>query len=281
MSVKVISDSTCDLSEELISKYNVTIVPLYIERDGKFLKDGIDIKPSDIFEYVKQTGKLCHTAAVSVADYDEYFAEALKEADGIVHFTISSEMSACYQNAVIAASHFKNVYVVDSRNLSTGIGHLVIEAAELSAKGKTAREIFEYCEQARDRLDVSFVLDTLLYLSKGGRCSSITALSAGLLNIKPAIEVRNGKMGVGKKYRGKMNAVLKSYVYDRLKGREDIDLSKIMITSSGMAPEIIIEVRNAVLECQPFKEVYETTAGCTISNHCGPGCLGILFMTKE
>lgn len=281
MSVKILADSTCDLSPELIEKYGVKITPLYIERDGKFLVDGAGIIPEDIFEYVQKTGKLCHTAAVSVADYEGYFAEALKDSDGVVQYTISSDMSSCYQNAVIAAKKFKNVYVVDSRNLSTGIGHLVIDGAEMAEKGAEAKEIYDYCTEARDKVDVSFILDTLLYLSKGGRCSSLTAFSAGLLNIKPCIEVTNGKMGVGKKYRGRMDGVLQNYVRDRLSGRTDLDLRKIFVTYSSTNDPMGELVKKTILECQPFENVYLTTAGSTISNHCGPHCLGILFMTKK
>lgn len=280
MSIKIMADTTCDLSKELIEKYNIETTPLYIECDGKYFKDNIEITPEQIFDYVQRTGKLCRTAAISVGDYEEYFKKALETADGIVHFTISSDMSACYQNALIAAKSFKNVYVVDSRNLSTGIGHLVIDAAELAQAGKTAEEIYNYCMTARDKVDVSFVLDTLLYLSKGGRCSSLTAFSAGLLNIKPGIEVKDGKMGVGKKYRGKMSAALTAYVKDRLSGRDDLDLRKIFVTYSSYNKENVDAVIAAIKECQHFENIYCTTAGSTISNHCGPNCLGILYMTK-
>lgn len=280
MHIKILADTTCDLSPELIERYKITTTPLYIECNGNFRKDNVEITPTEIFQYVEKTGKLCHTAAISVGDYEEYFKTALADADGIVHFTISSDMSACYQNAVIAAKNFKNVYVVDSRSLSTGIGHLVIDAAEMAEKGSTAKEICDYCTAARDRLDVSFVLDTLLYLSKGGRCSSLAAFSAGLLNIKPSIEVKNGKMGVGKKYRGKMSMALSAYVRDRLAGRDDLDLRKIFITYSSRNEEDVAAVISAIKECQPFENIYCTNAGGTISNHCGPNCLGILFMTK-
>lgn len=280
MAVKIISDSTCDLSEKLIKEHNIFISPLYVEREGQYLKDGIEIVPSDIFEYVDRTGKLLHTAAVSVADYDDYYTRELENAEGIVQFTISSEMSSCYQNACIAASHYKNVFVVDSRSLSTGIGLLVLEAAEMSAAGKTAREIFEHCEAAKQRLDVSFVIDTLTYLSKGGRCSSLSALSAGLLNIKPCIEVKDGKLGVGKKYRGKLSSVVTAYVREKLEGRTDLDLKRIFVTHSPVSAEVSKAVQKAILEYQPFENVYETDAGSTVCNHCGPGTIGILFMTK-
>lgn len=281
MKVRIMADSTCDLSPELIECYHLTITPLYIEMDGSFRKDGIEVQPTDIFEYVNKTGKLCHTAAVSEADYVEYFGKALEEADGIVHFTISSDMSACYQNAVNAARKFENVHVVDSRNLSTGIALLVIRACEMADQGMAAADIAGACRALTDKVETSFILDTLLYLSKGGRCSSLTAFSVGLLNIKPCIEVKGGKMGVGKKYRGRMEQVLTNYVTERLRGREDIDLSRIFITYSSTTPVYYEAVKKAILDCQPFAEILPTSAGSTVSNHCGPLCLGILYMTKE
>lgn len=280
--VKIVSDSTCDLSQELIEKYSIRIVPLYIEKDGEYFKDSLEITPEDIFAHVSSTGKLCRTAAVNVADYQQVFAEELKNHDGIVHFTISSDMSSCYQNAVLAAKDFENVYVIDSTNLSTGIGQLVIEAALLAQQGKSAKEIFETVEPMREKLDVSFILDTLDYLAKGGRCSSLMALSAGLLGIKPCIEVVHGKMGVGKKYRGKLGAVLINYVKDRLTTADDLDLRRIFITYTGYYDDVLPnEVKKAVLECAPFEEVLLTRAGGTIANHCGPNCLGILYFHKN
>ena len=282
MNIQICADSTCDLSPELLEQYHIEIIPLYIVKDGKSYADGREICPQDIYDHVAAGGAMCSTAAVSVSDYEAFFREKLRHCDAIIHFHISSEMSACYQNACIAAAELPNVYSVDSRNLSTGIGQLVIAAAEMAAAGTmSAEEIFEAVQKKRDKLDVSFVLDTLEYLRKGGRCSTLAAMGANLLSLKPCIEVSGGKMGVGKKYRGAMGKCLIQYVRDRLSGRNDIDLKRIFITdSNGFTQEELDAVEAEVRRCQPFEEVLHTRAGCTISNHCGPRCIGILYFHK-
>ncbi len=282
MKIKISSDSTCDLSQELVDKYDVNIVPLYIVKDGKDLVDGVDIVPQDIYDHVANGGTIVSTAAVSVADYLTVFGKLREEYDAVVHFCISSEMSCCYQNACVAAAEIGGVYPVDSRNLSTGIGLLILEAAEMAAKGEmTGEEIRSAIDERREKLDVSFILDTLSYLAKGGRCSTVAALGANLLSLKPCIEVKNGAMGVGKKYRGNLVKCLLQYVKDRLDGRDDIDTRRIFITESGgYTDEEVEQVRQTVLACQPFAEVLHTNAGCTVSSHCGPKTLGILYFHK-
>lgn len=280
MKIKISADSTCDLSRELIEAYDIGITPLYIVRGEEALRDGIDITPQDIYAYVAREGTLCSTAAVNVADYLEVFQQWREEYDAIVHFTISSDMSACYQNAVIAASDLSDVYVVDSRNLSNGIGLLVLRAAELAREGTAPDEIKRILDEQQEKLEVSFVVDTLEYLHKGGRCSAIAALGANLLSLKPCVEVKEGRMGVGKKYRGTTVKCLLKYVEDRLKGRDDLDLSRIFIVDSGVDPAIVEQVEQKVRECAAFEEILRTKAGCTISNHCGPNCLGIMFSRK-
>ena len=280
MKIKISADSTCDLSRELIEAYDIGITPLYIVRGEEALRDGIDITPQDIYAYVAREGTLCSTAAVNVADYLEVFQQWREEYDAIVHFTISSDMSACYQNAVIAASDLSDVYVVDSRNLSNGIGLLVLRAAELAREGTAPDEIKRILDEQQEKLEVSFVVDTLEYLHKGGRCSAIAALGANLLSLKPCVEVKEGRMGVGKKYRGTTVKCLLKYVEDRLKGRDDLDLSRIFIVDSGVDPAIVEQVEQKVREYGAFEEVLRTKAGCTISNHCGPNTLGIMFSRK-
>ena len=279
MNIKISADSTCDLSPELIARYDIGISPLYIVRDGESLVDGVDITPDEIYAHVEQGGSMCSTAAVSVYDYEEFFRKELESADAVVHFHISGDMSACYQNACIAAAEVGNVYPVDARNLSTGIGLLVLEAAELAQKGElTAQEIQQRMEQRRELLDVSFLVEQLGYLRKGGRCSSVAALGANMLSLRPCIQVKDGKMGVGKKYRGAYQKCLLQYVKERLEGRDDIDLHRIFITESGgFTPEEVAEVEAAVRSYQPFEEVLHTRAGCTVSSHCGPRTLGILY----
>lgn len=279
MKIKISADSTCDLSPELLEAYQIGIAPLYIVRDGQSLVDGVDITPDEIYDHVAAGGSMCSTAAVSVYDYVEFFRRELSDSDAVVHFHISGDMSACYQNACIAAEEVGNVYPVDARNLSTGIGLLVLEAAELAREGKlTAQEIQQEMNRRRELLDVSFLVERLDYLRKGGRCSGVAALGANVLSLRPCIQVKDGKMGVGKKYRGAYQKCLLQYVKERLEGRDDIDTRRIFITESGgFSEEEVAEVAAAVRSCQPFEEVLHTRAGCTVSSHCGPRTLGILY----
>lgn len=281
MRIKISADSTCDLSPELIEKYNIGITPLYIEKGGQNCRDGIDITPQEIFDYVRSGKGVCRTAAVNVGDYTAFFKKCRENYDAVIHFNISSDFSSCYQNACTAAAEFENVYVVDSRNLSTGIALLVLDAAERAEKGGAPQEIAALMRETAEKVEASFVIDTLFYLQKGGRCSTLAALGANLLKLKPCIEVKDGKMGVGKKYRGPFARCLEQYVKDRLSGAEDIDPHRIFITHSGVDPQLVEIVRKAIGQCQNFEEVLETRAGCTISSHCGDGCLGILYLHKE
>lgn len=281
MKIKISADSTCDLSPELVERYDIGIVPLCVMRDGVPYKDGIEMRPRDIFNHVSAGGDLCTTAAVNVADYVDYFTECRRNYDAVIHFHISGEMSACYQNALIAAKEVGGIYPIDSRNLSTGIGHLVLDSAILAREGKEPHEICDIINAKKEKLEVSFVLDTLEYLRKGGRCSSVAALGANLLSLHPCIEVKDGKMGVGKKYRGTIEKCIAKYIEDRLKDRDDVDYSRIFITRSyGFSQEALDSMKKLVAELGPFEEILETEAGCTISSHCGPKCLGILFYRK-
>jgi len=276
--IRISADSTCDLSPAILEKYNIGITPLYIIFGDESRRDGIDCTREDIFAYVKETGKLCSTAAVTLGDYQDWFARELESCDEIVHFTISSDMSACYQNACLAAEEFDGrVFVVDAQNLSTGIGHLAIDAAELAAQGKTGAEIKAILDEKKSKLNVSFVLETLNYLHKGGRCSGVAALGANILGLKPCIEVHQGKMGVGKKYRGKMDKVYEEYIRDRLVGHDDLDYKRIFVTDSGLAEGEADRLVALIRELTPFEEVLHTDAQSTICNHCGPGCMGILY----
>lgn len=281
MRIRISADSTCDLSPELIEQYDVAITPLYIRLGEKDFKDSIEVTREDIFSYVDRTKSIPKTAAVNVGDYVEFFKKAKDEGyDGVVHFTISSDMSSCYQNACLAAEGFENVYVVDSRTLSSGIGHLVLDACILRDEGKSTKEIFEILDERKNKLDVSFVIDTLRYLALGGRCNSLLAFGANLLNIKPSIQVKDGKMGVDKKYRCSLERAVVRYVNDKLEDKDSLDLRRIFITDSGVSDDIFNAVRDAVLKNAPFVEVLHTRAGCTVSSHCGPGTIGILFYRK-
>ena len=280
MSIIISSDSTCDLSPELVQEYGIHIVPLYVSMDGKFYKDGLEVTPLDIFRHVGSGGGMCSTAAVNVEEYVEIFSAFRQKADAVIHFTISAEMSSCFQNATLAAQEFSEVYVIDAENLSTGIGQLVLEAAIMAREGMAAGDITAHLNQLKKKLDVSFVLDTLEYLYKGGRCSGVAALGANLLSLKPCIEVVDAKMRVGKKYRGSLEKCLERYVRDKLADVDSLDLRRIFITHSNMDQKSVDRVHEIVASCAPFQEILETKAGCTISCHCGPNCLGILFFRK-
>ena len=284
--IKITCDSTCDLTESLYSNYGVTVMPLGVVLGEDLRKDGVDVDPAAIFDYVGKTGVLPKTSAVSVNEYYETFKQFCLEGSAVIHINISSDFSSCYTNAVQAASMVKeeipdaDIRVIDSRNLSSGSGHLVLLARELAISGLSAADIEDRLNKAKNRLDVSFVLQTLEYLQKGGRCPSVVAFGANLLKLRPEIEVREGKMGVAKKYRGSMEKSILDYVRGRLAGREDIDTKRIFITHSHVPQEIVDKVRAQISELQPFEEIIETYAGCTVSSHCGPNCLGVLFFTK-
>ena len=279
MRIKITMDSTSDLPSALIEQYDIGLTRLCVVKDGVPLIDGIEIVPDDIFDCVDSGGGTCHTVAVNVADYDEEFSKYLATHDALIHLSISSSMSSCHQNAVIAAEKFENVYVVDSESLSSGTGYLAVEAAILAQSGATAGDIVEHVKNIVSKVDISFIIDSLKYLRKGGRCSSLASLGANVLKLKPCIEVKNGKMEVGKKYRGNFDKVILQYISDKLRDRNDIDTSKIFVTFPCRTPQPVVnEVVALIKSLKKFDAVYETTAGCSISNHCGPVCLGVIFM---
>ncbi|MGM9602820.1 MAG: DegV family protein [Faecousia sp.] len=280
MNIKILSDSTCDLSPEILEKYNISVTPLIVMKDGKEYRDGVTITPADIFAHVAAGGSLCSTAALSVGIYQEAFGKYAKDYDGIIHINIGSGFSSSYQNACLAAEDYPNVRVVDSNNLSTGQGLVVLKACELAKEMDDLDKLQAELQAFSEKVEASFVMDQLKYMVKGGRCSSVAALGANLLNLKPCIEVKDGKMSVVKKYRGNYTKCLVSYVHDRLEGREDLDDGRIFITHTPVSEETLAAVREAVSGCASFRETLETNAGCTVSCHCGPGTLGVLFVRK-
>ena len=283
MSKVIISaDSTCDLSKEIVKELNLRIVPLLVVSGTDSYKDGIDISTEDVFRLTAETGKLCSTSAVNVYDYSQYFAEFLKDGDELVHICISSDFSTCFSNAKLAAEEFGGrVVVIDSRNLSTGMGHIVYEAALMAQKGMTAHEMEPVLKELTGRVEASFVIDSLDYLKQGGRCSAVKAFGASVLSLKPSINVENGKMTVGQTYRGSFEKCLRRYVKDRLEGRDDIVRDRIFITYSSAEPEIVDMVEGLVKEYYQFDNIIRTTAGCTVACHCGPNTLGILFIRAK
>lgn len=279
--VIITADSTCDLSAELLEKYQVKLLPLYVVKGEESLRDGVEIVPQDIYDYVSQTGNVTKTAAASVSDYLDFFTPLVEEGYEIVHLNISTGFSSCHQNACLAAEELKNVFPVDSKNLSTGSGLIAIEAALMVQEGKSGAEIRDYLNtEIVPKVEASFVIDTLTYLHKGGRCSSVATLGANLLKLKPCIEVADGGMHVGKKYRGTLAKCVEQYIADRLKDRTDIDYKRVFITHTECSQEIIDVAHRVVREFGEFEEILETTAGCAVTSHCGPGTLGILFIRK-
>lgn len=278
--IVITSDSTSDLSSELRQRYNINILPLGVTLGGKVYKDGVDITPDDIYAHHDKTGELPKTTAANVDEFYNFFKKFADEGKTVIHFDISSGMSSTFNNARIAAEEFENIYVIDSANLSTGIGLLVVAAAEMVNEGLEAEEIVAKINDMVPKVDASFVIDNLEYLYKGGRCSALAAFGANMLKLKPCIEVKNGAMGVSKKYRGRYADVLKTYVSERLGDGSDIDNSRVFVTHAGCDEEIVKQVVEQVKEAGIFKEVFLTRAGCTVSSHCGANTLGVLFIRK-
>lgn len=280
MHYKITADSTCDLSSDLIRKYGITVLPLYVQLGDKTFRDGVDIQPDDIYAHVAAGGGLATTAAVNLADYVRTFTELSEQYDFVIHVNISADFSCSYQNARLAAADLPNVYVVDSRNLSTGHGLVVLEAARLAEEGLAPEEIVRQLEALTARVDASFILERLEYMKKGGRCSAVALLGANLLKLRPCIEVKDGKMGVAKKYRGSFARCLEAYITDRLSGDTPLNAHRIFITHSGVPEEIVALARETIAKTRTFEEICVTRAGCTVSSHCGPGTIGVLFIRR-
>lgn len=283
MSEKILiaCDSTADLGAELISRYNIQVLPLGVTLGNCEYTDGVDITPDFIYENYEKTGILPKTSAINIGAYEDFFKKYTNEGYTVIFFTISASMSSTFQNGKVAAGDFENVYMVDTKNLSTGGGLLVLSAAEMARDGMSAKEIVAKCEELAPCVDASFVIDSLEFLHKGGRCSALAAFGANLLHLKPCISVRGGAMGVTKKYRGKYSEVLKKYVADQIGDASDIDLSHVFVTHAGCDPEVYEACLEAVKSMAPFKEVHLTRAGCTVSSHCGRNTLGVLFIRKH
>ena len=280
MNIKILSDSTCDLPQEVLDKYNISIVPLNVIKDDVQFSDGVNITPAEIFAHVAAGGSLCSTAAVNIGEYSDIFAQFVNDYDGVIHINISSEFSSCYQNACLAAEEYDNVRAIDSRNLSTGQGLVVLKACQLAKECASLDELVEKLNAFTEKVEASFLLDRLDYMVKGGRCSAAAALGANLLNLKPCIEVKNGKMGVVKKYRGNYAKCLATYVKDRLANRDDVDKGTLFVTRTPVSEDCLDAVKHAVAEYNDFETTYWNEAGCTVSCHCGPGTLGVLFVRK-
>ena len=278
----IASDTSIDLSKELIEKYDIKTVPFSVILGDDQYHDGVDVTPDDIYAFHDRTGVLGKTAAINVAEAEDFFRSIKEnEDDEVIFFTISKTLSGTNQYASVAASEVGGVYVIDTKNLSTGGGLSVIKACEMKDEGKTAEEIVDFVNNKMvDYVNASFVIDSLEYLHKGGRCSTLAALGANLLKLKPCIEVKNGSMAVGKKYRGKFSDVLIEYTKARLENADNIDLERVFITHAGVDMDIVNAVADEVKKTLPFKEVLITRAGATVSCHCGRNTLGVLFLQK-
>ncbi len=276
MKICISAESTIDLPQELLDQYEIKTIPFTVTLGEKNGLDGVTT-PEEIFEYVDKTGVLPKTSAVNVGQFQEYFSNLLKEYDEVIHFSLSQTLSSAYQNACTVAQELGHVHVVDSMSLSTGIALLAIYASKLVKQGLSADEIVKKVSERIPHDQASFVLATVEYLYKGGRCSALAMLGATLFRIRPQILVTNGKMGPGKKYNGKQVECVANYCRDTLAQFNNPDLEIGFVTHSGATQDMIDTAVNAMKE-RGFKQVYITTAGATISSHCGPKCLGILYI---
>lgn len=279
MKIKITADSTCDLSKELIARYNVGIMPLAVIMGEDNFRDGIDVTPQDIFKFVAKTGVLPKTSAPSREEYSEFFAENLKDADAVIHFNISSKASSSHENALAAAKGFDGkVFAVDSLALSTGQGLLVLRACDLVKEGRSPRDIVEITQNLRPKVNTSFVPDALDYLHKGGRCSLAALMGAKVLKLHPMIDMKDGQLYAKKKYMGGLERCLKTYINDLAEAYPNYDKTRCFITHSNCESEVVEKVRAQVESLFGFDEILETTAGCVVTSHCGKNTLGVLFI---
>lgn len=281
--VIISADSTCDLPKELVQKHNILIVPLHIVLGEDTYEDLVNITPDEIYAHFEKTGQLPKTSAVNIQEYVDIFEPYVKEGYEVVHINIGHALSTCYQHCQLAARELDNkVYAVDSCNLSMGSGLLALEAAEMAEKGMCASEIAENLRNMTSKVQCNFVVDKMDYLKAGGRCSAVAAFGANLLNIKPCIEVNNtdGSMSAGKKYRGILSKVLVQYVDGKIEGFTNIDKKRTVVVHAGISQETLETLVELVKSKNYFEEIIVSRASCTISSHCGPYTMGLIFMTK-
>lgn len=278
--VVITTDSTCDLSREILARFDIRVIPLTILLGDESYLDGVGFDAQDIYSRYRKDGTLPKTSAPGIQQFMDFFTPILDEGCEIVHLDISAELSSSYNNACIAASELGGVHVVDSRMLGTGIGLLAIEGAECRDRGMPAEEIAGHLRALTEKVDTSFVLDTLEFMWKGGRCSAVSALGANLLRLKPALEMRDGKLSVYKKYRGSIQSVYRQYVKERLASAE-VRPGHIFVYNSGEVSDETLEEINAIVrETVPGAEIHNTLAGCTVASHCGPKTLSVMFIRK-
>ena len=278
--VIITADSTCDLSQDLLDRYDIHVIPLTITLGDDTFLDGQGFTPLEMYARYRQDGTLPKTSAVGVQEFTDFFSQFTRQSYDVVHLDISAELSNSYNAACMAAAELGGVQVVDSRMLSTGLGLLAIEGAECRDRGMAASDIALHLRSLIEKVQTSFVLDTLEFMWKGGRCTGVAALGANLLRLKPALEMKDGKLGVYKKYRGSIEHVYRQYVTERLEGKK-VRPGHIFVTESGEIEESVLEeIYSLIRELVPGAEIHHATAGCTISTHCGPKTLGVLFMEE-
>ena len=279
--IKLVGDSTLDLNAQLCAQHDIHIIPLNVLFGGVSYLDSVNVAPTQIFEHVNKTNELPKTSAINAETYKEHWQQYLQQGYDVIHFNISSTMSMCNQSANIAARELgdNRVFVVDTFNLSTGSGLLALYASDLIKQGLSAKEIAQKCRERVEKVQASFVLDRLDYLHKGGRCSGLTLLAANVLKIKPSIRVTNGKMAPSRKYVGKFLSCAEKYATDLLQDFPNPDLTRVFVTYTQV-DQTVIDKLDAIVKERGFKEVLHTTAGCTISSHCGPCCIGVLFINE-
>ena len=278
--IKITTDSTCDLPARLLEQHTISVIPLGIVKGDRLYRDGIDIRTADIAAHVDAGGDLTTTNAVNIADYEMLFREQTEQYEAVIHLNIGAVFSSCYQNAKLAAEEVPGVYVVSSENLSVGHGAMVLAAAEAAEAGKSVGEILALLEDLAGRIEMSFVLDRLDYMKKGGRCSAVAALGANLLKLHPCIEVVDDKMSVTKKYRGSVEKAVMDYIKDRLEGRTDLDTSRIIVVDTCEDDHLAAIAREYLRQDGRFDEVIEAKVGCTVCAHCGPNVLGLALVRK-
>ena len=280
--IAISADSTCDLTEELIAENNVNRMFFHITVDGEDYIDSQTITAKDIERFYTEKKVLPKTSAANMSDYLNLFSDLRKQYDEVIHIGLSSGFSSTFQNAVLASRELDGVYCVDSHNLSSGCGLLVLKAADMIREGIGAKEIAERLNELRMNVHTSFILSDLSFLAAGGRCSAVTAFGANLLKIKPCIEVRQetGVMEVGNKYRGDFTTCAIKYIHDELDKYDNIDYSRLFFTSTTLEAKTEEAVLNELKSIGKFENIYRASASCTITSHCGANCMGILFMTK-
>lgn len=282
--IRIFTDSTADLSKELLERYNITVVPLHICLFDKEYRDGLEITPEEIYKWADENNTTPKTSAISPEDCEKLFKPVIDAGDEIIIFSISSQMSTTNNVMKLVAANLNaedKISVIDSENLSTGIGLLVIEAAVLASRGESRADIVRRIEELRPMVRASFVVDTLVYLHRGGRCSSVAAMMGGMLKLHPRIVVKNGAMLADKKYRGKISTVIMDYAKDLEPLMLNSYKDRVFITHSGASDEDVNKVKAYLESLDYFKEIHITRAGGVVSSHCGPGTLGVLFIAKD